>query len=62
MLLYDMQILVPMALQKITQEKIHQDHQGMLEHAKHSVRWPGISKDINNLIKKCLTCSKKSVT
>jgi transposase InsO family protein len=64
LLLYSGRVVVPKALQKITLAKIHQGHQGIQRcrlRAKMSVWWPGISKDIEEFVKRCPVCVKNSV-
>ena len=52
-------IVVPESLKKEMLSKIHYSHLGM-EKCKHRARellfWPGMSKDIENLVKNCATC------
>ena len=61
LLLYDSRIVVPDKLQKETLKKIHSGHQGIERcrlRAKVSVWWPGISKEIENMVKQCHTCAR----
>ena len=62
LLLYRRQIVVPKSLQQQTLKKIHSGHQGIERcrlRAKSSVWWPGISHEINNLVKQCIVCAKE---
>ena len=54
-------IVVPLALQEETLSKLHQGHQGIQRcrlRAQTLVWWPGISKKISKMIKKCPVCSR----
>ena len=62
LLLYGSRIVVPVSLQRETLRKIHNGHQGIQrcrQRAKISVWWPGISSEIENMIKQCHTCAKR---
>ena len=55
-------IVIPVAMQKTILGKIHEGHQGITkcrERAKQSVWWPGLSKQIEDLVEKCDKCSKE---
>ena len=63
LLLYDSRIVVPVSLQQETLSKLHQGHQGIdrcHQRAKISVWWPGISRQIEEWVKKCHHCAKLS--
>ena len=52
-------------MQKTILGKIHEGHQGITkcrERAKQSVWWPGLSKQIEDLVEKCDKCSKERQT
>ncbi len=54
-------IMIPGALQQETLLKIHSGHQGINKcqlRAKACVYWPGITKEIEDMIKCCTTCQK----
>ena len=54
-------IVVPESLQKQTLEKIHHGHQGIQKcrsRASTAVWWPGMSNQINTMVKFCVECSK----
>ncbi|MCG7878633.1 MAG: RNase H-like domain-containing protein [Candidatus Thiodiazotropha endolucinida] len=54
-------IIIPACMQADILSKIHGAHQGITkcrERAKSSVYWPGLSKDIENMVKKCDICAK----
>ena len=56
-------IAVPESLQKETLRKLHQGHQGIQRcrlRAQSSVWWPGVSKQIADLIKRCPECSRNT--
>ena len=55
-------LVIPVAMQKTILGKIHEGHQGITkcrERAKQSVWWPGLSKQIEDLVEKCDKCSKE---
>ena len=54
-------IVVPEPLQKQTLEKIHHGHLGIQKcrsRANTAVWWPGMSSQINTMVKSCVECSK----
>uniref|UniRef100_A0ABM0M1F2 Uncharacterized protein K02A2.6-like n=1 Tax=Saccoglossus kowalevskii TaxID=10224 RepID=A0ABM0M1F2_SACKO len=54
-------ILIPTALRDDILQQIHKGHLGMEKcklRAKSSVYWPGIYKDIDNLVANCTSCQK----
>ena len=60
LLLYGKRIVVPKSLQRQVLEKIHMGHQGIQRcrlRANTSVWWPGLSHEVENLIKQCPTCA-----
>ena len=60
-LLYGSQIVVPTSLRKETIVKLHEGHQGIVRcrlRMKNSVWWPGVSKDIADLVEQCPECSR----
>ena len=61
LLLYETRIVVPKQLQHDILCKIHKSHQGIERCclcASPSVRWPGVSAQIEGFVKKCSTCVK----
>ena len=61
LLLLDSRIVVPESMCWETLVKLHQGHQGIQRcryRAKHSVWWPKISQDIENIVKQCPKCIK----
>eukprot|EP00731_Ephydatia_muelleri_P022033 Em0014g624a len=53
------QIVIPVNMQKDILSRVHCRHMGVvkcLQRAKDAVYWPGISKDIGDMIQKCETC------
>ena len=63
LLLYHQRIVVPRALQRETLNRIHEGHQGIEKcrmRSKSSVWWPGIAKQISNLVENCPTCVREA--
>ena len=61
LLLYGARIVVPKSMREDTLQKIHQGHQGIQRcclRVKNSVWWPGVTKDIEALVKSCPECQK----
>ena len=57
-------VIIPSALRLDILEKIHAGHQGIQkyrERAKSGVWWPGLSKQIEDLVRECSTCIKTKV-
>ena len=57
-------ILIPSSMRLDVLDKLHQGHLGITkcrERAKQSVWWPGISTQIQELIKNCRTCARYHV-
>ena len=55
-------LVIPVTMQKTILGKIHEGHHGITkyrERAKQSVWWPGLSKQIEDLVDKCDKCSKE---
>ena len=64
LLLRGQRILVPRSLQQETLNKIHSGHQGIQRcrlRISTSVWWPGISRQMEQLVKNCPECAKASV-
>ena len=60
LLLFGWRIVVPFCLQKQTLEKLHHGHQSIQRcrlHAQSSVWWPGLSKQIKEIVQHCPTCA-----
>ena len=56
-------IVIPKPLQAETLIAIHKGHQGTTkcrEHAKRSVWWPGLSKEVETMVKNCSTCKTQT--
>ena len=52
-------ITIPVSLRQDTMDKLHQSHLGIsksLLWARSSFYWPGLTKDVTNLIEKCSSC------
>ena len=61
LIMYEARILIPSALRLDILDKIHQGHQGISkcrERAKQSVWWPGLSKQLGDLVNNCRVCCK----
>ena len=59
LLLHGKRIVIPQALRKMTTEKIHEGHQGMERcrmRAQASVWWPGVVRDVKDMVQRCPTC------
>ena len=54
-------IIIPEELRQQTLERLHQSHQGIEKtkrRARDTVHWPGIDKDIREIIKRCNKCQE----
>ena len=63
LLLFGDRIIIPKQLQAHTLEKIHQGHQGIERcrlRALSAVWWPGLTTDIETMVKQCHTCVKRA--
>ena len=63
LLLYGSRIVIPQGLRQETMQKIHQGHQGILKcrlRVESAVWWPGVSNEVEDFVKQCYTCSKRS--
>ena len=61
LLLFNHRIVVPAALRRETLEKIHEGHQGIERccmRTTSSVWWPGILKQIKQMVQQCSECAK----
>ena len=62
LLLRDARIVIPPPLRKETLDAIHSGHQGITkcrERGRHSVWWPGLSSQIDEIVSKCPVCAKE---
>ena len=62
-ILYDGRLLIPPSLRHTILDRIHTGHQGITKcrmRARQSVWWPGITREIEELIKNCRMCIKNS--
>ena len=60
-LLKSSRIVVPSAMKLQVLDKIHEGHQGIVkcrERAKTSVWWPGLSREIHDMVENCKVCAK----
>tara|TARA_B110000881_G_scaffold207396_1_gene211562 strand:- start:705 stop:4865 length:4161 start_codon:yes stop_codon:yes gene_type:complete len=60
MLLYDDRLVIPQSMRLDILESIHQGHLGVSKcrsRARISVWWPGMSKTIEEMVTKCVTCA-----
>ncbi len=63
LLMYDNRIVVPESLRRETLQKVHEGHQGIQRcrlRVQSSVWWPGVSKEVKQLVLQCPTCQKDS--
>ena len=61
LLLYNKRIVVPKSLQRQTLQKIHTGHQGVQRcrlRANISAWWPGIAREVENMVKQCPVCTR----
>ncbi len=61
LLLRGSRLVIPPPLRKELMAKIHDGHQGITrcrERARQSVWWPGLSKDLEELVRNCTECCK----
>ena len=61
LLLYGTRLVIPEKLRTDVLRYLHDAHQGVTksrENAKNSVWWPGISRDIEKVVRNCNTCEK----
>ena len=59
LLMRNSRIIIPTKLREEVLAQIHAGHQGLSncrERARQSVWWPGLSKEIQNLVENCQTC------
>ena len=64
LLLHGTRIVVPASMQRETLKKLHDGHQGIercRSRARISVWWPGISTQVEKVVKDCLHCSKEHI-
>ena len=63
--MYGRRLIVPKSLRQGVLECLHSAHQcpvKMNDRARHSVYWPGITSDIENVRRACVYCTKNSPT
>ncbi|XP_031335291.1 uncharacterized protein K02A2.6-like [Photinus pyralis] len=61
LLMKDSRIVIPQSLRKDILDKLHNGHQGISKCrslAKQSVWWPGLSTQLEELVKNCVSCIK----
>uniref|UniRef100_A0A3P9IKJ4 Gypsy retrotransposon integrase-like protein 1 n=1 Tax=Oryzias latipes TaxID=8090 RepID=A0A3P9IKJ4_ORYLA len=62
LLLYGSRIVIPASLKKDILSKLHEGHLGITKcraRAKQSVWWPGLSKELTDMIEKCDVCVRE---
>ena len=60
-LLKSTRVVVPSAMKLQVLDKIHEGHQGIVkcrERAKTSVCWPGLSREVQDMVENCKVCAK----
>ncbi|XP_037812889.1 uncharacterized protein K02A2.6-like [Lucilia sericata] len=60
-LLWGYRVIIPMKLRKVVLNQLHESHLGIVKTkamARSYVWWPGIDKDIENMIKSCTSCQQ----
>ena len=60
-LLKSTRVVVPSAMKLQVLDKIHEGHQGIVkcrERAKTSVWWPGLSREVQDMVENCNVCAK----
>ncbi|KAL5506839.1 hypothetical protein EMCRGX_G008586 [Ephydatia muelleri] len=65
LLLFGSRIVVPRACRRETLDKIHSGHLGIQRcklRVQQSVWWPGVSKEIESLVKHCRICARTTTT
>ncbi|XP_064468672.1 uncharacterized protein K02A2.6-like [Ornithodoros turicata] len=63
LLMKESRILIPVAMRREILDKIHEGHAGItkcMERARQTVWWPGISKDIEDDVRRCPRCVQES--
>ena len=61
LLLRGSRIIIPASMRLSMLDKVHTDHQGVTkcrERARQSIWWPGLSRQLDELVKNCPECSK----
>jgi hypothetical protein len=62
LLMFQSRLVIPTVLQKDILGRIHEGHQGIVKCralARCSVWWPGVSKQIQEMVENCPTCEKE---
>jgi len=65
LLLYDNRIVIPAVLRQDMLQRVHQGHQGITkcrERAATALWWPGIGRDIQNIVGSCEFCQVHNAT
>ena len=60
LLIYDERLVIPTILRMDILQKLHQGHLGITKcraRAKESVWWPGLSRNVEEMISRCMTCA-----
>lgn len=64
LLMYDTRLVIPHIMQPEMLKRLHEGHMGINKsraRARQLVWWPGISKDIENVIKRCCICVQEAI-
>lgn len=62
LLLKDERIVIPTSIRLEMLDRIHKGHQGVTkcqERAKRALWWPGLSRQIEDLVKQCHKCTER---
>ncbi|XP_060064739.1 uncharacterized protein K02A2.6-like [Ylistrum balloti] len=57
-------LVIPSSMRAEVLQKLHEGHQGIVkcrERAKNSVWWPGLSREIEDIVKTCPSCLKHRI-
>ena len=63
LLLKGCQLVIPLSLRGEILDRIHSGHQGITKcraRARQAVWWPGMSREIEEIVRNCATCAKKN--
>jgi hypothetical protein len=64
LLLYQSRLIIPASMQLEMLDRLHEGHQGIVkcrERARQAIWWPGMSKQIGELVANCRVCCKDTI-